>query len=114
MFKGKRRNRDKKDQPKAEGKPPQVPNRKGSSVGSVSQSSSANREPSASAGSPSNSKGSKGTSGTSSGCSKTEGVTARRRTTGTLRGVKFAYVQVREYERIISDNPSCSSGAPIG
>jgi hypothetical protein len=111
MFKGKRRNRDKKEQPKADGRPPEVPNRKGSSDGSVS---SANRVPSPSDGS--NSKGSIRLSGSSSECSKTEDLTASRMTTvtRTRKGVKFAYVQVQEYERIISDNPSCSSGAPVG
>ena len=29
------------------------------------------------------------------------------------RGVRFHSVKVREYEQVISDNPSCSSGAPI-
>lgn len=28
--------------------------------------------------------------------------------------VRFQEVHVREYERIVSDNPSCSNGAPIG
>ena len=28
--------------------------------------------------------------------------------------VRFQIVQIREFERIIGDNPSCSSGAPIG
>jgi hypothetical protein len=115
MFKGNRRNRDKKDQPKAEGKPPQASNRKGSSVGSISQTSSANKEaPSPSIGS--NSKESKHLSGSSSECSKTEDLTASRRTTvtGGRKSVTFAYVKVQEYERLISDNPSCSSGAPIG
>jgi hypothetical protein len=30
-----------------------------------------------------------------------------------LRKVRFRHVQVREFERIIGDNPSCSSGAPV-
>jgi hypothetical protein len=113
MFKGRGRNRDKKDKPKAEDRPPQDPNRKESSDGSVSQASSANRVPSASDGS--NSRGSKHLSDSNSECSKTEDLTASRRTGFTgIRSVKFAYVQVQEYERIIADNPSCSSGAPIG
>lgn len=29
------------------------------------------------------------------------------------RRIQFVHVQVREFERIIGDNPSCSSGAPI-
>jgi len=28
--------------------------------------------------------------------------------------VRFQEVHIREFERIIGDNPSCSSGAPIG
>lgn len=32
---------------------------------------------------------------------------------GRLRKVRFRHVQVREFERIIGDNPSCSSGAPV-
>ena len=27
--------------------------------------------------------------------------------------VQFKHVQVREFERVIGDNPSCSSGAPV-
>jgi hypothetical protein len=38
--------------------------------------------------------------------------TRRRRAAG--KSVRFQQVQVREYERIIGDNPSCSSGVPIG
>jgi hypothetical protein len=57
-------------------------------------------------------------SGSSSECSNTEDLTASKsKTTGTIgtrQSVKFAYVKVREYERVISDNPSCSSGAPVG
>ena len=34
--------------------------------------------------------------------------------TRVKRNVSFANVKVREYERIIGDNPGCSSGAPIG
>lgn len=30
------------------------------------------------------------------------------------KNVRFSIIQVREFERILGDNPSCSSGAPIG
>jgi hypothetical protein len=30
------------------------------------------------------------------------------------KNVRFSVVQIREFERILGDNPSCSSGAPIG
>lgn len=30
------------------------------------------------------------------------------------RGIRFHQIHIREYERIVGDNPSCSSGAPIG
>ena len=33
---------------------------------------------------------------------------------GSPRGVRFQHVRMKEYERIIGDNPSCSSGAPVG
>jgi len=39
---------------------------------------------------------------------------AAARTPPALLNVRFREVQVREFERIIGDNPSCSSGAPIG
>jgi hypothetical protein len=29
------------------------------------------------------------------------------------RSVMFSFVHIREFERILGDNPSCSSGAPI-
>jgi hypothetical protein len=28
--------------------------------------------------------------------------------------VRFDNIHIREYARIIGDNPSCSSGAPVG
>ena len=34
--------------------------------------------------------------------------------TRVKRNVSYGNVKVREYERIIGDNPGCSSGAPIG
>jgi hypothetical protein len=30
------------------------------------------------------------------------------------KSVRFENVNIREYSRIIGDNPSCSSGAPVG
>jgi hypothetical protein len=111
MFKGKRRNRgEKKDKAKAESKASLGTERQ-DTEGSVSPSSSVNREHSVASQSNHNVMSGHGDSVTS----KTDELTASRsRITGNRRGVKFAYVQVREYERIISDNPSCSSGAPIG
>jgi hypothetical protein len=104
MFKGKRRNR--KDKPKAS----QVTERQ-DSEGSVSPSSSVNRDPSITSQSNHYAMSVHG----DSECSKTDELTSSsRKIPGNRRGVKFAYVQVREYERIISDNPSCSSGAPVG
>jgi hypothetical protein len=37
----------------------------------------------------------------------------QHRRNGKSRHVRFRTVYIREYERIIGDNPSCSSGAPI-
>lgn len=31
-----------------------------------------------------------------------------------VKQVRFSRIEIREYERILSNNPSCSSGAPIG
>lgn len=36
-----------------------------------------------------------------------------RKGSGKPRRVKFDSVRIREYERTLGDNPSCSSGAPI-
>ena len=30
------------------------------------------------------------------------------------KAVRFHDIQIRDYERIVGDNPSCSSGPPIG
>jgi hypothetical protein len=30
------------------------------------------------------------------------------------KGVRFNEIHIRDYERIVGDNPSCSSGPPIG
>lgn len=29
------------------------------------------------------------------------------------KGVRFSEIQIRDYERVVGDNPSCSSGPPI-
>lgn len=36
------------------------------------------------------------------------------RKSSSPRMLRFQYVHVREFERIVGDNPSCSCGAPIG
>jgi hypothetical protein len=46
--------------------------------------------------------------------SNSQSKTSRQTTRTNKVGVRFAHVRVQEYERVISDNPSCSSGAPIG
>jgi hypothetical protein len=30
------------------------------------------------------------------------------------KSVRFSHIQIREFERVVSDNPSCTSGPPIG
>ena len=40
--------------------------------------------------------------------------TSANNKTRVKRNVSYGNVKVREYERIIGDNPGCSSGAPIG
>ena len=32
---------------------------------------------------------------------------------GRKSGIKFHIIEIREYERTVGDNPSCSSGPPI-
>mmetsp|Transcript_22067 Transcript_22067/g.61329 ORF Transcript_22067/g.61329 Transcript_22067/m.61329 type:complete len:514 (-) Transcript_22067:226-1767(-) len=41
-------------------------------------------------------------------------VTASTRSSAGPKRVKFHEVKVREYERVLCNNPSCSSGAPVG
>jgi hypothetical protein len=48
------------------------------------------------------------------GCLKTPSEAARTAKAQRRLRVRFQVVHIREYERIIGDNPSCSSGAPIG
>ena len=31
-----------------------------------------------------------------------------------VNSVRFSEIQIRDYERVVGDNPSCSSGPPIG
>jgi hypothetical protein len=51
---------------------------------------------------------SKGSSTLDSGTVTTDGCSSR------LKKVRFDVVEIRQYERIASDNPCCSSGPPIG
>ena len=41
-------------------------------------------------------------------------LTASTRSSTATKHVRFSNVKIREFERIITNNPSCSSGAPIG
>lgn len=50
----------------------------------------------------------------SSANSFSEGSSPALGSRSTKKVVRFKSVHIREFERIIGDNPSCSSGAPIG
>lgn len=50
----------------------------------------------------------------SSSHSSVQSAPAASRTATSKKTVKFQTVQIREYERVVGDNPSCTIGPPIG
>lgn len=120
MFKVKKRSWQKKTESRADCETTKDTNRRGSE-GSASQSSSANslkkgvlRSSLSHSSQDDHEEGSQSHSYKTGGSGTEDATSSRSRTKATRNRVKFAYVHVREYERVISDNPSCSSGAPIG